>query len=213
MTGPKSAEIDHRTLRLMIGLIGLLLAAATSLLSEGTILSISQSHCYGGWARDFFVGALFAVAAFMAAYNGFSKKEMWVAKVTAVAAVGVAWFPTKCPTQPEIIPGAHVISAVIMFLMLATFCRIFYVRSSGKTPPSAQRRAKLYATCGIAIVASMGLVAVDHFLGSPFKKVFPRLEFYCEEVALVAFGLAWLASSHILPWFTAPEEKWVGRKP
>lgn len=211
MDKPRDEEIDHRVLKLMVGLIGLSLATATNLLSAGTILSISQSHCYGGWARDFFVGNLFAVAAFMAAYNGFSRKEMWVAKVTALAAIGVAWFPTACPTQGEIIPGAHVVSAVVMFLMLATMCRIFYVRARRRHLPGASRRAMLYAACGIAIVASMLMVVADHFLGGPLKSVVPRLEFYCEQVALVAFGVAWLASSHVVPWITAPEEKWVGK--
>lgn len=211
MAATRNEEIDHRVLKLMIGVIALSLAAATSLLSAGNILSISESHCYGGWARDFFVGSMFAVAAFMAAYNGRSRKEMWVAKVTAVAAVGVAWFPTKCPTQDEILPGAHAISAIIMFLMLATLCRIFYVRARRQALPGARRRATLYAVCGIAIVVSMLTVVVDYLVGNPLKAFIPRLELYCEQVALFAFAMAWLAASHILPWLTAPEEKWVGR--
>ena len=79
-------------------------------------------------------------------------------------------------------------------------------------PPRANRRAVLYAACGITILASMGVVAVDHFIGNPIRSVLPRLEFYCQQMALVAFGLAWLAASHILPWITAPEEKWVGKE-
>lgn len=209
MKAPRDQEIDHRVLKLMVGLIGLFLASATSFFSGDTILSISESHCYGGWARDFFVGTMFAIAAFMAAYNGFSRKEMVVAKVTAVAAIGVAWFPTRCPTQDEIIPGAHVISAIVMFAMLATLCHIFYVRARSHGLDGANRRAVLYAVCGIAIVAAMGLVLVDHLVGGPIKAVIPRLEFYCEEVALVAFAVAWLAASHIVPWITAPEEKWL----
>jgi hypothetical protein len=212
MHTPQRNDIDHRVLKLMVGLVGLFLASATSFFSSDTILSISQSHCYGGWARDFFVGTMFAIAAFMAAYNGFSRKEMWVAKVTALAAVGVAWFPTRCPTQDEIIPGAHVISSVIMFLMLAMLCRIFYLRAKSRGLVRANRRAVLYAVCGFAILIAMGLVAIDHFLGSPVKSVIPRLEFYCQQVALIAFGVAWLAASHIVPWLTAPEERWLGRK-
>jgi hypothetical protein len=209
MSRPHDQEIDHRVLKLMVGLIALFLASATSFFSHGTILSISQSHCHGGWARDFFVGTMFAIAAFMAAYNGFSRAEMWVAKVTALAAVGVAWFPTQCPTQDEIIPGAHVISAVVMFAMLAALCRIFYLRARSHGLPRANRRAVIYAVCGIAILAAMSLVALDHLLGNPIKSVVPRLELYCQQVALVSFGVAWLAASHVVPWLTAPEERWV----
>jgi hypothetical protein len=135
---------------------------------------------------------------------------MWVTKVTALSAVGVAWFPMACPGQDEIIPGAHVVSAVIMFATLAMLCRIFYLRAKSHGLPRANRRAFIYATCGIAILAAMGLVAIDFILGNPIKALVPRLEFYCQQVALVAFGVAWLAASHIVPWVTAPEEKWLG---
>lgn len=211
MTAPRDQEIDHRVLKLMVGLIGLFLASITSYFSGGTILSISESHCYGGWARDFFVGAMFAIAAFMAAYNGFSRTEMLVAKVTAVAAIGVAWFPMRCPTRDEIVPGAHVVSAIIMFAMLATLCRIFYLRAKSHGLPGSDRRARLYAICGVAILASMSLVVADSVLGGPIKAIIPRLEFYCEELALIAFAVAWLAASHIVPWITAPEERWIRR--
>jgi hypothetical protein len=211
MNRPQHQEIDHRILKLMVGLVALTLASATSFFSDGVILSISQSHCHGGWARDFFVGTMFAIAAFMAAYNGFSRLEMWVTKVTAVSAVGVAWFPMECPGQPEIIPGAHVVSAIIMFASLAVLCRIFHSRARSHGLPRANRRAFIYAACGIAILGAMGLVAIDHLLGNPLKAAVPRLEIYSQQVALVAFGVAWLVASHVLPWVTSPEEQWVGR--
>lgn len=209
MRAPHRTEIDHRVLKLMVGLTGLFLASTTSLLSGGAILSISQSHCHGGWARDFFVGSMFAIAAFMAAYNGFSFREMLVAKVTALAAIGVAWFPTKCAADSYSMPQAHVAAAAVMFAMLATMCHIFYRRARNRRTTRANRRAVLYALCGITILASMGLVIVNHFIGNPIKAVIPRLEFYCEQAALVAFGTAWLAASHVLPWITGPEERWV----
>ncbi len=62
MAGKFRQEIDHRTLKLMVGLVGLSLAFATSFLSGGAIESISAAHCHGGWARDFLVGSLFAIA-------------------------------------------------------------------------------------------------------------------------------------------------------
>jgi hypothetical protein len=204
-------EIDHRTLKLMVGLVALFLASATSFLSGDSIASISKAHCYGGWSRDLFVGSLFAIAAFMAAYNGNSRREMLLTKATAVAAIGVAWFPTACGAQGEILPGAHVAFSIIMFATLALLCRVFYLRARARGLPGADRRAVLYAVCGILIPVSMGVVVVDALLGRPIATPFPRLEFYCEQVALVAFGAAWLAGSHVLPWVTAPEERWFRR--
>lgn len=209
MAGKFRQEIDHRTLKLMVGLVGLSLAFATSFLSGGAIESISAAHCHGGWARDFLVGSLFAIAAFMAAYNGFSRLEKWVAKGAAVAAIGVAWFPSKCGDQAELIPGAHACAAAIMFLMLTAMCWIFYRRARGAPYPGARRRARLYALCGIAIPLSMGIIVVDHFAGGVIEAHVPRLVLYCELVALFAFGVAWLAASHLLPWITAPEERWM----
>lgn len=204
-------EIDHRTLKLLVGLVGLFLATTTSFLSGGAIESVSAAHCHGGWARDFLVGSLFAIAAFMLAYNGSSRREMWVAKVTAVAAIGVAWFPSKCGDQGELIPGAHAASAALMFLMLTWLCWIFYRRAKAAPYPGARRRARLYALCAIAIPLSMGIIVVDHFAGGVIETHVPRIVLYCELVALFAFGVAWLAASHLLPWITAPEERWVRR--
>jgi hypothetical protein len=204
-------EIDHRTLKLMVGVVALFLASATSFLSSDSIGSISQAHCYGGWARDIFVGSLFAIAAFMAAYNGYSNREMLLTKATALAAIGVAWFPTRCGVQGETLPGAHVAFSIIMFSTLALLCRIFYQRARSRNLPGSNRRAVLYAVCGILIPVSMGVVVIDAFLGRAISAHIPRLEFYCEQVALVAFGVAWLAASHLLPWITAPEERWIRR--
>lgn len=209
MAGQSRQEIDHRTLKLLVGLVGLFLASATSFLSGGAIESISAAHCHGGWARDFLVGSLFAIAAFMLAYNGFSRREKWVAKVTALAAIGVAWFPSKCGGQAELIPGAHAVSAVVMFLMLTWLCWIFHRRAKRAAYPGARRRARLYALCGITIPLSMGIIVVDHFAGGAIEAHVPRLVLYCELVALFAFGVAWLAASHLVPWITAPEERWA----
>jgi len=49
---------------------------------------------------------------------------------------------------------------------------------------------------------------IDHFTGGVIIHRLPRLVFYCEMLALMAFGVAWLAASHVLPWITAPQERW-----
>ncbi|MBD3789143.1 MAG: hypothetical protein IE885_02035 [Campylobacterales bacterium] len=125
-------EIDHRMIKLLIGIIAITLANATSIFSHHTILSISESYHYGGWARDVFVGSLFAIATFMAAYNGFSQTEMLLSKAAAVAALGVAMFPCECGFHDEVIPKVHAISAATMFLILALLCYVFYQRAMKK---------------------------------------------------------------------------------
>lgn len=103
----------------------------------------------------------------------------------------------------------HTIASLIMFSTLAGLCWIFYQRARDKNLTRASRRAVLYAICGWVMVGSMLVVVADHFLGGPLLARVPRLVLHCERVALFAFGIAWLAAGHIIPWFTGPEERWT----
>jgi hypothetical protein len=202
-------EIDHRSLKLMVALIAFFLASATAFLAAGSIDSISGSYGHGGPSRDIFVGSMFAIAAFMAAYNGYSGTEAVLAKVVALSALGVALFPGGSGTDSKLIDSIHTVASLVMFSALVALCRVFYRRAKGKGLPGASRRAWLYAVCAAVMLIAMVLVVVDHFLGRPLQAAIPRLVFHCEHIALIAFGVAWLAASHVLPWITAPQEQWL----
>ena len=68
------------------------------------------------------MGFLFAIAAFLLAYNGLSRTEMFLSKAAAAAALGVALFPCECGGHPALVPYVHGASAAVMFLILAYFC-------------------------------------------------------------------------------------------
>ena len=150
LPAPKRLEIDHRTLKLIVGVIALTLAGATWLFAGTDIESISASFWQGGWSQSFFVGSLFAVSAFLLAYNGFSRPEMILSKVAAVAGLGVALFPCGCEGHPEIAPplhgpagsrlapAVHGLSAAVMFVILAYFCYGFFHRARAKGHSQAQ---------------------------------------------------------------------------
>ncbi len=70
----KPKEIDDHVLKLTVGLIALSLANLTAWLSADSIESISASYYEDGWARDFFIGFLFAISSFLFAYNGDSAR-------------------------------------------------------------------------------------------------------------------------------------------
>ncbi|HMN21572.1 MAG TPA: hypothetical protein PKA16_09275 [Ottowia sp.] len=125
-------EIDSRTIKLIIGVIALGLAPLTSALSPTVIDSISAAYYEGGWAQSIFIGFLFAIAAFLLAYNGRSRRELVLSKLAAVAALGVALFPCACGTHAPAIPWAHALAAALMFALLAAFCRVFYRRARDK---------------------------------------------------------------------------------
>jgi len=204
---PAHIEIDHHTMKLIVGVIAISLAWLTSMFSQTPLESISASYHADGWSRDIFVGFLFAISAFLFAYNGRSTFEMVLAKIAAFAAIGVAIFPCFCGGHEEIIPYVHYASAAVMFLILAAFCFSFFKRARGKRHAQAMFRAYIYAICGLIIVASVAVLALDFVLGGAISSIVRRITFYCETTALIAFGVAWLTASRILPLITNKKER------
>lgn len=204
---PNRTEIDHHTIKLIIGLIAISLATLTSFFSDTPLQSISASYYEDGWSRNIFVGFLFAISAFLLAYNGRSTREMVLSKIAALAALGVAMFPCQCGNHLEIIPNVHGISAAVMFLVLAVFCNIFFRRARAKGHPQARFRATIYALCGSTIIMSIVIMATDYFLDGIISAKINRLTFYGESAGLIAFGIAWLTASRILPLITSKEER------
>ena len=211
---PHREEIDHRTIKLLVGVIALTLGSLTSFFAGTPILSISASYHVGGWSQSFFVGFLFAISAFLLAYNGLSFREMVMSKVAAVAALGVALFPCKCGQQTAVVPYVHAAAATAMFLVLAGFCYIFFKRARQKGYPQAKMRAAIYATCGVAIVLSITVLAIDAVFDGAVRTTLTsiglngaRLVFYAEHTALIAFGTSWLTASRVLPVITQADER------
>lgn len=207
---PLRAEINEHTSKLIVGLIAITLAGATSLFSDTPLQSISASYHEGGWSRDIFVGSLFAIAAFLLSYNGkppYQTYQMVMSKIGALAAMCVAMFPCKCVIYDEIIPHVHAISAAVMFLILAAFCYFFFIRAWDKGHGRARLRAYIYAICGINIVASILIIAIDNILGGAISSHICRLTYYGETTALVSFGIAWLSASQTLPLLTSEDER------
>ncbi|VVO77445.1 hypothetical protein [Pseudomonas fluorescens] len=216
-------EIDQRALKLLVGLIAIFLANVCSFLSVTSIDSISASYVEGGWPRDFFVGSLFAISAFLMAYNGSSIKEKCISKVAGMSALGVALFPCDC-VKESLEKGAklsdltcgqldaldraspvHFLAAATLFIMLAMFCRIFYQRAEKKSNKEAKLRKRIYLICGIAMIASIVLMAAGSLLHTGFGV--PRFTFQGERAGLIAFGISWLTASKVLPGLSSDKER------
>lgn len=204
---PEQVEIDHHTLKLIVGLIAIFLPFLADLFSQSGLTSVSGAYHEGGWSRNIFVGFLFAISAFLLAYNGYSTREMVLSKIAAVAAMGVAMFPCKCCDHTEIIPYVHGISASVMFVILSVFCYFFFRRAWAKGHAQAKVRAYIYALCGITIIISVATIALGDWLYGTICSETSRLTFLCETAALVAFGIAWLFASRILPVITSKGER------
>lgn len=71
----------------------------------------------------------------------------------------------------------------------------------------AERRARIYATCGIVIVLTMAVMGVDVASDDAISEIFPKLTFAGEAVALVAFGVSWLTASKVVPGLANQSER------
>jgi hypothetical protein len=94
-----------------------------------------------------------------------------------------------------------------MFGILAAFCYAFFRRARSKGWTQARTRAIVYALCGGAIVLAMVLMGVDILTQGALRGRIDRFTFYAEAAGLIAFGIAWLVASRILPLITRPDER------
>ena len=202
-------EIDHRTMKLIVGVIALALANLTNYFSDYQLTSISEAYHQGDWPQTFFVGFLFAIASFLLAFNGRSVAEGVASKFAALAALGVAMFPCKCGCYPEIIPHVHAAAAAVMFGILTYFCWLYFWRAWRKGYRQAKARAAIYALCGVAIAASVAVLTFDNFTNESLSKRVPELTFYGEAIGLWAFGISWLTASKVIPVLTTRTEWFV----
>lgn len=198
-------EIDHRTLKLVVGVIALTLPGLTNILASAPLSSISASYYEQGWSQSIFIGFLFAIASFLLAYNGTTRLEMFLSKIACAAALGVALFPCDCGHQSSV-AWLHYSSAAIMFVILAFFCYAFYRTAIAKGHMRARVRATIYAACGMGIVAAIAAMGYDALFGT-FSRLMPRFTFYGEATGLIAFGISWLLASRVLPIITAENER------
>ena len=132
---------------------------------------------------------------------------MWLIKLAALAAAGVAVFPCKCgiAAVTKLQAALHYGSAAIMFVSLGIFAYVFYSRARGKGHARAYARAGLSALCCIVIALSIVAVALDAWLKIT-DGWFPNFTFWAEAAALVAFGTSWLLTSRIVPVVTRKDE-------
>ena len=142
---PMEEQINKHTLRLIVGLIALSLAPLTSWCAETPISSISASYYEAGWSRDIFVGFLFSISAFLIAYNGDATAEAVLSKLAAGAGLCIALFPCECNVESKSQLTVHGVSATIMFLILAYFCCVFFLKepTQGDLLENNVNRAKL----------------------------------------------------------------------
>lgn len=215
----KNYDIDHHTLRFLVGLMAFGLPTLTLFLhwylTGEWLTSISQSYHEDAWSRNIFVGFLFAISAFLMSYNGDPDYpiQKWLSKCASIAALGIAMFPCSCnKSNAEITPNIHYFSAAVMFMVLAMFCYYFFKSAKSKPTQESKYRVTIYLACLLAILLSVFLLILDAALTRfwpqfSIREIFKGLVFWGETVSLYAFAIAWLTASLSIPLITNKSEK------
>lgn len=183
-------------IRQAVGALGYFLPLAliaTGLIWQGGIEPSISDFFYTS-SREIFVGTLCAIAVFLWNYEGYKPRpgevlsDFWVARVTAVAALGVALFPTTGPALDPVpimarIVGVktagwlHIFSALVFFVCLAIFCIVLFRRGAAphEAALEAQTRApeeiaasrarklannRIYLGCGLILAAVIVLLLI-----------------------------------------------------
>ena len=198
--------VSYLRVRKLLGVLGMMLPVILivgGLLVERIEPSISD-FCYTLY-RDVFVGTLFAIGAFLVAYEGHTPADgEWfdddlIANVAGVAAFGLALFPNDGRLQPEIevtvtqfigapmSAGAHYFFAFLFFVSLGLMNLLKFSKTENR------RDRASYVTCGWVIFAMIGAIAVaKQFEDGPesFVKA-QNVVFWAEAIGIWAFGISW----------------------
>lgn len=197
----KSLFVSHRTLRLVVGVLGMALPMVVVVWGFGLCgcleIQESISHYYDLRTRDAFVGILFVIAWFMFAYRGYEDdaNDDFAGNLVCIFALGVALFPITGADWEQIV---HVASAVGLFSTLSYFCLVLFRKSGPTKTRQKEKRNRVYVTCGLTILACIVLIGLAFWLLDADTLTATKLVFVLETVALLAFGISWFVKGETL---------------
>lgn len=204
----EQSTLTYRTLRLSLAVLAIsfpIILALGACLRAGLPLAGSISEYYHyfdavkqeygkGVMRDALVGILFAQAALLFAYKGFTRLEDYALNIAAVMAVGLAVAPMRWPAPSAIDPFTpHGIFAAIFFVSIAYVC-IWRAKDTLHLIVDEKLRksyARIYKLLGAAmIVLPIIIWGLLYYL--PLKK---SVIFFIESASVYTFATYWLIKS------------------
>jgi hypothetical protein len=203
------AVLSYHAMSRALGLVALslpfVLAIGSIVLSLGSqhalprpLIAPSISDYYFSPMRNVYVGSLCAISVFFVCMRGYDLADEIAGYIAGVFSFGVAIFPpvdarkTGCTAFEAKIGFIHLGCAALMFVVLAYLCLLRFRKSDRELTPRKRHRNRLYAACGITIVAcmvEMVWLTLSRFLNGRQRS---HWMFWLEALALVAFGIAWL---------------------
>jgi hypothetical protein len=174
----------------------------------------SLSAYYYSGAREVFVGALCTIGFFLIVYKlAVRSWETTLSTVAGFLVIVVALFPTSRPgngvpltalqdlLSETTVERVHFIAAGIFIFLLAIISFLFAKRSPEKGRMKRQFWVGFHRTCGTVILAALGLCALEGLTGWPDRGLL-----YGEFVAVLSFGVSWLAKGADFKWLRASED-------
>lgn len=155
-------------------------------------------HAGDGIARDLFVGALIAIAAFLCLYKGYSRAENYALNLAGLFAFGVAVFPMEW----ECAAGAckqfsiHGASALLFFLCIAYvcwFCASDTLNLLGDKKQEARYKTSYRILALLMVASPLAAVIMSAVLQRPGEP--SSLVFFIEAFAAWVFAGYWLRKS------------------
>ena len=201
----KPVALSNQAHRQLIGYLGLFLPLflwvfagirPTTNLAPWKLLDSVSAYYYTG-ATGIFTGVLFALALFLATYQGYDgvRVDRVVGRIGGFAAIGVALFPTTAPHDSlrlswwsDATRVTHYVSAITLFVCFILFAIWLFRRSSitahSARPAAKQRRDTICLWCGIVMIGAVLWAASAIFTHGRI--------FWPETVAIGAFAVSWL---------------------
>jgi len=196
---------DYRTQRFLVGVVALSLTWIVTFTANEKLISISSS--YHTDARNWLVGMLFVVGAFLFSYNGHFRLEGRLSRVGSIAAFVVALVPSAPKGSPQDL-GAHIHlgASAILFLVLAYFCLFPFRKNTKGKGGKKGIRATIYLVCGLTMLGALGTASVLTWTFERATIDSWRAVYWSEAIALHAFGIAWMTSGKVFPFLVDKEE-------
>jgi membrane-associated phospholipid phosphatase len=211
-TSTNPVVLSYYTMRRTVGIIALTLPfvlAAGSILAAlllpghhlpHPLLQRSISDYYYTPMRNLYVGSLWSIAAFLACTRGYDLRDEITGYLAGACALGVAVCPSFNPRSNSYTPEEfafgliHTAFAALMYLMLAYICIFLFRKSSPERPFTRRKRDRnrIYGACGLIMVACMIAMISLTILTTVERRHPSHWLFWCESLALCAFGIAWL---------------------
>ena len=191
-----AALVNPRTLRILIGVLGVLLPAVLLWLgdrAEGSISAYYDDSRVG----SVLPGTLFALAFYLFAYHGYDEIDNWTANFAGLGAIGVAIFPHEPQKGLLCSPVFHYISAAVLFAALILFCLWFTKTdpSRGKMSNRKIWRNRVYVICAVVMTVCSAWTLAELRLNEDNSE--STLVFWLESALLWAFGVSWFVKGRV----------------